>query len=147
MKQIVDFIQEFADNKGLDIIIDNTAGLNVDADSNISDRGKDGDKNTIFLNIIENGNMGVDEYGRKVTISHNYEIGLFKKCIKETDGISYYRDTQELLGVALQLFRALIKEYDIDNATYSNAIDNLDSNQVALKLEVTINEEIVDVCD
>lgn len=133
---------EWAMENGLDLITDSTAGLNAVADRNISDRGDAQDKDVLFLNIAETGTLQTADTGRFVTVSRTYEIGLFKKCLKETNGDSYYEDSQYLLSRAISLFIYMSKRLDLTMGSYSNAIDQLDSNNVCVRLQVSIDEKI-----
>lgn len=146
MKSIKDFINDFGEKYNLDIIIDTSYGLNVDRDDNIYDRDNIEDKNVLFLNVSESGTMSIDEYGRRIFIERSFEIGFFKKCLKETDGVDYYNDTQYLLNIVTKFFRELTKEYNVGYSSYNNGVDQLDSNNVAIRLQFTITDEDIDIC-
>lgn len=141
---IKDFLNKFACKNGLYLIVDTSYGLNVDRDEP-ADRGDVKDTDAVFLNVIESGSMSISESGRKLNIIHNYEIGLFKRCIKETDGISYYDDIQFLLNIIKDLMIDIHNEFDVQNASYDTAIDSLDSNNVVVKLNLSIEED-VNIC-
>ena len=142
MIDIRNICMEWAAENDLDLITDSTAGLNAVADRNISDREDAQDKDVLFLNIAETGTMQTTDTGRFVTVSHTYEIGLFKKCLKEIDGDSYYEDSQILLERVVSLFIYLSKQLELTMGSYSNAIDQLDSNNVCIRLQVSIDEKI-----
>lgn len=142
MIDIRNICMEWATENGLDLITDSTAGLNAVADRNISDREDAHDKDVLFLNIAETGTLQTADTGRFVTVSHTYEIGLFKKCLKETDGDSYYEDSQILLERVVSLFIYLSKQLELTMGSYSNAIDQLDTNTVCIRLQVSIDEKI-----
>ena len=136
---------EWATENGLDLITDSTAGLNAVSDRNISDREDAQDKDVLFLNIAETTIMQILEGGRIMTVEHTYELGLFKKCLKETDGDSYYEDSQILLERVISLFQYLSKKLNVAYGTTSNAFDQLDSNNVCIRLQVNATERIT-VC-
>lgn len=133
---------EWATENGLDLITDSTSGLNTVADRNIFDKEDAHDKDVLFLNIAETGTLQTSDTGRFVTVSHTYEIGLFKKCLKETDGDSYYEDSQYLLDQIVSLFIFMNKQLVLTMGSYSNAIDQLDANTVCVRLQVSIDEKI-----
>ncbi len=142
MIDIRNICMEWATENGLDLITDSTAGLNAIADRNISDREDAQDKDVLFLNIAETGTLQTSDTGRFVTVSHTYEIGLFKKCLKETDGDSYYEDSQYLLDQIVSLFIFMNKRLNLTMGSYSNAIDQLDANTVCIRLQASIDEKI-----
>ena len=142
MIDIRNICMEWAAENDLDLITDSTAGLNAVADRNISDREDAQDKDVLFLNIAETGTLQTTDTGRFITVSHTYEIGLFKKCLKEIDGDAYYDDSQYLLGQVVSLFIYMSKRLDLTMGSYSNAIDQLDSNNVCIRLQVSIDEKI-----
>lgn len=142
MIDIRNICMEWATENDLDLITDSTAGLNAIADRNISDREDAQDKDVLFLNIAETGTLQASDTGRFVTVSHTYEIGLFKKCLKETDGDSYYEDSQYLLDQIVSLFIFMNKQLNLTMGSYSNAIDQLDANTVCIRLQVSIDEKI-----
>lgn len=136
---------EWATENGLDLITDSTAGLNAVADRNISDREDARDKDVLFLNIAETTVMQMLEGGRIMTVEHTYELGLFKKCLKETDGDAYYDDNQHLLEQVISLFQYLSKKLNVTYGSTSNAVDQLDSNNVCIRLQINVTERIT-VC-
>lgn len=147
MKDIKTFLEGFAEDNDLNLIVDTSSGLNVESDRNTSDRGSDDDIDTIFLNVIESGSISSSTYGSIISITHSYEIGLIKKCIKQTDGPDYYDDTQYLISLAVKIYKAAVKEYDdISNCSYTTAVDQLDSNNVIVKLMFDIIENDYDTC-
>lgn len=145
MIDIRNICMEWATENGLDLITNSTTGLNVIADRNISDREDAQDKDVLFLNIAETTVMQMLEGGRIMTVEHTYELGLFKKCLKETDGDSYYEDSQYLLERVISLFIYLSKQLNITYGSTSNAIDQLDTNTVCVRLQVNATERIT-VC-
>lgn len=146
MLDIREVLQDWIKENDCYLITDTTQGLNVDRDRNISDRGDYRDKDAVFLNIAESGTLQLDELGRSINIEHTYELGLFKKCLKETDGDEYYNDNQFLMGKIVSLFRYLSQKLDVSYGSYSNAVDQLDSNNVCIKLQITISEKDTNLC-
>lgn len=142
---IAQTLRQFADANEIELIVDTSAGLNVDRDENVSDAETNGDKNCLFYNIIENGTMQIGEFNRKMNIVHNYEIGILKRCIKETSGEDYFNGIQELMDIASLLFEVLHQEYEIMSASYDTAVDSLDNNNIIVKLNVSITET-VNIC-
>lgn len=141
---IVEFLEKWSKEHNLDLIIDTSYGLNVDRDENVADRGSNEDRIGLFYNIIETGNFTVVS-DRKIQLSHNYEIGLLKRCYKETNGIEYYNDINLLLELLRSLFTAIYKDFELMSSTYETAVDSLDNNNVIVKMNFSLTE-VINLC-
>lgn len=142
--KIREFIADFAIKNNLVFINDTSAGLNIDRDDP-ADSETPNDKDCIFLNVVETGSMTMREFNRKFEVIRNIEVGLLKRCHKEADGIEYQADFEKLFEVVKKLYLSLNKEFDIQSATFDNAVDSLDSNNVVYKLNFSISE-VENVC-
>lgn len=137
--RIREYIAKFAKENDLVFINDTAHGLNVDRDEP-ADRNSNEDKDCVFLNVIETGSFTMREFGRKFEILRNVEVGFFKRCIKETDGNEYQDDFEKLFELVKKFYISLNKEFDVQSATFDNAVDNLDSNNTVYKLNFSISE-------
>lgn len=143
MLDIRKYLSDYAESKGFKLITETTFGLNVDSDEQVDDLTDA--KEELFLNVVENGNLATNQFGSSINVTHNYEIGLFKRCIKENDGDEYYNDIQLLIYEMLELYKSLMFDFDIQSATYETGVDALDSNNVAIKLIFSVVEKL-DIC-
>lgn len=141
MIDIRNFLLNYATLKGWNLITDTQNGLNVDRDET-ADRETENDKDAIFLNVIETGTIVSNEIGSSLTVNRTFELGLLKRCIKETDGVDYYTDVQYLIGEAIELYKNLVVEYNVTNGTYDTGVDNLDNNNCLCKLTFTLEETL-----
>lgn len=146
MKDIKTFCEEFSFAYDLRLITDTVSGLNALSDRQIADDGNEDLRPEMFLNVQETGTMSSNESGNSIVVEHSYEVGFFKRCPKETFGDVYYAYKEEMLSKAKKFFIYLIEEYDITAASYSSGYDELDSNNVCIKLEFNIQENIFDTC-
>lgn len=138
---IRDFLNKFAQDENLDFIVETAHGLNVARDEVVSDRNTFGDKNCLFYNVIESGSINTIS-SRKIDVVTNYEVGLLKRCIKETDGDEYYNDIKELKQILIRLFKSVNSKFNVQSATFDTAVDSLDNNNVIIKLNFAIVEDI-----
>lgn len=143
MRDITDFLACYAEKHNMNLIVETTNGLNVDRDEPYT-RGHANDRDCIFYNIIESGVFNVIS-DRKLQITHNYEIGFFKRCYKEVEGEEYYKDLKYLLNVITDLMKELYREYELSTATYDTGVDSLDDNDVAIRLNISIID-IITIC-
>lgn len=138
---IKDFLEKFSQDENLDFIVETAHGLNVARDEVVSDRNTPGDNNCLFYNVIESGSINTFS-SRKIDIITNYEVGLLKRCIKETDGIEYYNDIKELKKIIIRLYKRINEEFNVKSATFDTSVDSLDNNNVIIKLNFAIIDTI-----
>ena len=85
---MIDFnkwLAAYAAQKSWKLITDTSYGLNVDSDAQITDAEDPDSQDEVFYNVIESGSFD-NTSDIALTVTRNFEVGLFRRCIKETSG-------------------------------------------------------------
>lgn len=139
LNDLKDFLKEYSIKNDWIFIVETNYGLNVIADEDIKDFNDKDVKQTLFLNISLDGNF---EFGNWfLTKNHNVELGFFKKWEKSDCGENYFEIETKLLDDISLFLIELNNKFEVSNFNYTTGIDNLDSNQVAVKLNFTLNDK------
>lgn len=139
MREFVNLIRNFAHKNDMVCIVDSSYGLNTTIDQYIADKGSVNDKDTLFYNIMSTGVMQIVS-DRKYDITHTFEVGIFRRAIKEDDSENYFVDLASIIDKIEELFIFIYREFDVQNATYDVGLGDLDMNCVSAKMTVSVIE-------
>ena len=140
---MIDFnnwLAAYAEQKGWKLITDTSYGLNVESDEQITDAGDAATQDEVFYNVIESGSFDSTS-DIALSVTRNFEIGLFRRCVKETSGEDYYNNLQDLIRTVVVMYRDILNSYEsVYQGSYETAVDELDSNNVMVKLNFSISD-------
>lgn len=96
----------------------------------------------LWLNIIESGtfDMAGSVNSRVVNHQRTVSITMAEKCIKEDEGANYYNQFVGLLSQQENLFKYLVRMFNVSSASYETAVDWDDLNMVATTLTITFED-------
>ena len=142
---MIDFnkwLAAYAEQKSWKLITDTSYGLSVDSDDQITDAEDSETQDEVFYNVIESGSFD-NTSDIALTVTRNFEVGLFRRCIKETSGEDYYNKLQGLIKAIVVMYRDISNSYvSVSQGSYETAVDELDSNNVMVKLNFSISDAV-----